>query len=192
MIEVEDRSSRRKIERLAQELNYVSSTTFLNGLGLKKRSLEALSYLLELFPDSSSGSERPSSRNEFGMQLKQGFYANTEVTGTKVAFIIGHRLQGNERAMTVLNSLDKGTRAYSTTYDTAVSFLGDAAKAKTVRPQSKSALVWFRLAPGRSYYYSARPGHKYVSKTRQFIERVILPELKEDFDHKVKSRMERI
>ena len=189
MITVESRVAQRRIEKLAEELKYVSTETFLRGLGLKAQGERALSFLQNVFPSSSKGSGRPSSVNEFGMPLEKGFYAESFASGTKIGFFIGNRLASNSRAATVLEVLDKGNKsAFTITFTDPVHFL--AAAAHGGKSKGKAALLWFTLTG--THEYTQRLGSDYTERTEFFIKNFILTEVKEDFNYKVQRRMARV
>ncbi len=189
MIEVDARVATRKIDKLADELGYISSGTFLRGLGLKMKGERALSFLQAHFPASSKGTASLSSRNEFGMPLEKGFFVEAFTSGSKLGFFIGNHLASNDRAQVVLDSLDKGSRAHTVDYSDPLHFLGDAAFAGKSR-STKAKMLWFTLAG--NVQYPARKGADYTDKTREFITNVILGEVKAEFSYKVQQRMKRV
>ena len=184
MITVDARVAQKKIERVAEELHYVSTESFLRGLGLKSHAAEALSFLKRVFPSSEGGSGSTSDINEFGMHLREGFKVDTFIKGSKLGFTVSHILDRNNRAQTILNALDVGSSAHTRVYYEPIHFLANR--------KSKKGLNWVSLPIDKPIKYSARAGVHYTDKTKKFIEQYLLPKIKADFAYKVTQRMNRI
>lgn len=180
MISVSSTVAEKKISAVASELKYISSDTFLQGLGLKSEAAEALSFLKSRFPKGDG----VSSQNEFGMPLAEGFYAKSFVSGNRVGIMFGHVLERNARAKTVLNSLDDGSRGHYRVFDEVMHFVAGK--------RSKLSFGWVSLPANKPIYFRARPGAEFTSKTEEFLVTVILPRIKQKFVNKVASRMKRI
>jgi hypothetical protein len=187
MIDVEARVAERRIEQTVRELKYVSSNSFLAGLALRQKADEALSYLKSIFPEGSGVNDQ----NEFGMHLKDGFFANYYAEGAKVGFTIGHQLSRQKRAQTVLRSLDTGSQEFSYIAQSTFHFLADPS-ALGRRRSKKAANIWVTIYEGQEVHRGAREGVFYTDRTEEFIARTILPEVKQEWSEKVAARFEAI
>jgi hypothetical protein len=187
MFEVKTSITEQRIEAIVAELRYVSSASFLSGLSLRQRAKEVLWELKNYFPVSA---EPSGTLKEFGMShLIEGFYEYYEVRSKGIYFGIRHELWDNDRARAILNSLDRGSRAFEYESPEYARFQD---KRAGKRFKSKAGAAWVTIAPGDVIERSARPGHHYVSKTKAFINSHIIPALKQDFQRKVDSRTARL
>lgn len=88
--------------------------------------------------------------------------------------------------MTILKSLDKGSRSHD--------FVPEENLHVLLRKASGDGkgLNWRTLKAGESYFRPAHAGFQYTSKTDAFIRAHILPQLKTEIRNKIASRMERV
>lgn len=187
MITVSDRVFKNRIDKLVEDLGYVSSATFLRGLSLKQHESSALAFLVFVFPKSKDDASH--SLNEFGQHLWQGWRAESFYSGTSIGFRLFNELEANKRARIVLQSLDTGTQPYDFTPEDTLHFLGNL---RTAKGNLGRKTNWITLTPNKTYHYHARPGVQYSSKATLFIESQIMPQIKEDISYKVMQRLKRI
>ena len=183
MIKVSSQATNRQIASLVKELKYVSSDSFLRTLNLKYFEGEALLFLDSVFP--KSGDAASHNLDEFGQWLFQGWKAEGFIKGNSIGFRLYHELESDRRAKVVLKSLDTGSRAYDFQPEETLSFPAKLA-------ESKTGLGWVTLSQKKLYHYKARPGREYTSKTAQFIESTIMPEVKENLSYRIRERIKRV
>lgn len=174
----------RRIAKLVKDLGYVSSETFTRSLPLRQYREQALDYLKDLFPTSTKSK---SNTNEFGDHLVRGWKTEYIHTKTGVGFRLFHAQENNSRVQTVLKSLDKGSQFFTYDAEEEFRFFGRYASKKG----KHAANGWITIAEGRTVIRGPRKGLNYAEKTSEYIQLVLLPQMRAMVQERVRSRIER-
>ncbi len=187
MFSLDVKVNRKRIDTLVKELNYVNSSTFLRSLDLRTKSAIVLAVLKGATPVSQDLTR--GNKPEFGIQLSESWEARIETDGSSsLSFVIDSMLRKLPRGDTVIASLDQGTQGYTVVPEDDIRFYGYHYSRKI----SGRNEGWVTLEAGVPVQYSPRPGFHFIDKTYEFIQAVMIPQLKADIEEKVRRRMERI
>lgn len=169
----------RRLNRIITNVRRAGSGQLLKQVDINRHGKSALKYLLSIFPKSHSpgGSRSRGSRNEFGMPLWQGWTVDEKLGSQSLEFALYNVLSRNPRAATVLESLDKGSAAFSYKVSSLAKF-------------KDPKFGWTTLVPGRTVNRGARSGIDYIAKTYDFIVDVMVPRLQDEIRRKAKKMIE--
>ncbi len=176
----------RRIDRLVEDLQYVNSQSFVRSLPLASFRERALNFLKKHFPVSKQGS---SNQNEFGYHLVEGWKSKLVSSVTGVGFELYHMGEGNSRILTILNSLNTGSKAFSYTAKDDFVFWG---KYRTLKGKLTKREGWISIVEGRTVNRSEREGVEFEQDTYDYITMTLLPEMREMVRDRVASRLDRI
>lgn len=179
------RPDKRRIDKLVEDLEYVSRNSFVRSLPLAEYREQALAYLKRQFPVSQNGS---TNQIEFGYHLVEGWKSELVQSVTGVGFRIYHKGENIPRLALILRALDQGSRPFSYVAKDDFTFWGRYvnARGKLGRKQG-----WVTITEGRTVARGAREGSAYAEKTSDYIEDVLLPRMRDMVRERVKARMER-
>jgi hypothetical protein len=178
-----DVSGPKKLTALASELKYLSGTTFVQSLPTKTFKDKALAYLTDLFPVSSASGRRFNS----GQHLLTGWHALTKQTASGIAVELVHEREKEPYIRKLLGIIDKGYPSYVWTVKEDFRFQGQYSYGPRAGQKG-----WVTLEEGRSIQQPARQGVGYIDKTTDYIETVLIPELRELVKARIESRLQRI
>ncbi len=156
-----------RFSEVIASLRRVNSEAVLDGVDLTPTANKALRFLKSIFPRSTrgDGSRSKSNQAEFGMHLGDGWNVNPIQMAVTRGFDIVHKLSFNERARTVLQSLDTGSKAYS--------FF--TLKPLTFKDKRSGAKGETTVAAGEEIHKGARRGVYYTNRTMIYIQRELIP-----------------
>jgi hypothetical protein len=167
----------KRIARIVTNVKKATRPSVLEDIGLSRFAAQALKEFKSHFPES--GDPTSSSVREFGEHLIQGWRSEAKFAEFSATLRIYHTKANLTRMQTILESLDTGSKEHTVVPDRDIKF-----------PDKRGTKPWSHLVEGKPVIYPERKGVGYSSKTFDYINSVMVPELKARINKKLKKSIE--
>ncbi len=171
MIEIKVTLGRSALARAISGLNKIERGELLQASDAEESASRAVSFLKRIYPRSKT----PKGPSHLG----DGWKADVQIKDKTISFIIKHRLENNKKSRFILNQLENGTPAYSYVMKNQARFKQMVQRRNLLGQFTKGKKgQWTRLVVGREIHQPAREGGHYLDKTREYVDNVLLFNLK--------------
>ena len=181
-----------RITNVRRHLDWLEGNNLLREINQGDIQKDSLTRLRSKFPKNRGNMSKT---NEFGQKLSKGWDIETTIHAAAGGgkFRIFHHLadKGNQRAITVLSSLDKGSRAYNWRPPRTFKFIGKYSAQKRSRGRFGRTRGFVTFSEKKTYHRPARAGANYMAATAAYIENTLLPRLRARIVRKAKYEWDR-